>query len=114
MKTPANLFLLAICAVGIVPNLAGGAEAIDNWNRHCAKCHAPDGSGATPTGKALHVKNYTDAAVQAQLNVEDMFKAIKEGVKNPAGKTVMPNFAEKLADDEIASLIALVRTFKKE
>ena len=113
MKTSVKLLITATLAVA-VPAIASAAEAKDNWVKNCQKCHAADGSGQTPTGKTLKVKNYTDPAEQAKLKDEEMFKDIKEGVKNAAGRTVMPAYGEKLADDEIASLVALVRTFKKE
>jgi cytochrome c553 len=41
-----------------------------------------------------------------------MFKAVKEGLKED-GKEKMKPFAEKLKDDEIKTLVAHVRSFKK-
>ena len=43
---------------------------------------------------------------------EDAFKAIKEGLKDKAGKTLMKP-AEGLSDADIKGLVAYMRTFKK-
>jgi cytochrome c6 len=112
MHTSVKILLTAAFAVA-VPAAASAAEAIDNWTRHCAKCHAADGSGVTPIGKQFKLKNYTDATVQAALKDGEMIKAITDGVKNSAGKSVMPAYVEKIRLDEIAQLVALIRTFKK-
>ena len=44
--------------------------------------------------------------------IEKMFKAVKEGLKED-GKEKMKPFAEKLKDDEIKALVAHVRSLKK-
>jgi mono/diheme cytochrome c family protein len=82
------------------------------WDQHCAMCHGPDGKGQTNMGKRLGTKDYTDPKVQAALTDEAATKAIKDGFKNEDGKTVMRP-AKNLSDDEIKSLVAYLRTFKK-
>ena len=88
------------------------ADAKENWEKNCTKCHGPDGKGATPMGKKLSIKDYSDAKVQEAMKDADMTKAIKEGVKD-GDKTRMKAFGETLSDDEIKALVKYVRDFKK-
>jgi cytochrome c553 len=91
---------------------ASAADAKENWDKHCAKCHGADGKGQTKMGQKLGIKDYTDAKVQAELKDDAAFKAIKEGLKDKDGKTLM-KAAEGLTDDEIKALVKHVRDFKK-
>ena len=91
---------------------AQGAPVQENWDQHCAKCHGPDGKGATKMGQKLGVKDYTDPQVQAKFTDEEAFKAIKEGISEE-GKKKMQAFGEKLSDDDIHALVKHVRSFKK-
>ncbi len=89
-----------------------GAEAKENWDTLCAKCHGADGKGDTKIGVKLGCKDFTDAKVQADIKDDAAFKAIKEGLKSDDGKTLMKPF-ETLSDDEIKALVAYVHTLKK-
>ena len=89
------------------------ADAKETYAKDCAKCHGEDGKGKTKMGEKLGVKDYTDAKVQADLKDNEMAKAIKEGVKEKdSDKVKMKAFAD-LSDDEVKSLVAYVRAFKK-
>jgi len=88
------------------------ADAKENWDKQCAKCHGPDGKGETKMGKKLGAKDYTDAKIQAQMKDAAAFKVIKEGLKDKDGK-VIKKPAEALSDDEIKALVQHVRGFKK-
>ena len=90
---------------------ASAAEAKDNWTHLCAMCHGADGKGQTKMGQRLGVKDFTDAKVQADLKDDAMTKAIKEGLKNDDGKTLMKPF-DSLTDDEVKALVAYVRSLK--
>ena len=63
-------------------------------------------------GQKLGIKDYTDAKVQAELTDEKAIKIIKEGLVEK-GKKKMDAYGDKLTDDEIKSLLAHIRTFKK-
>ena len=78
----------------------------------CAKCHGAEGKGDTKIGQKLGVKDFTDAKVQADMKDDAAFKAIKEGMKDADGKTLMKP-ADGLSDDDIKGLVAYIRTFKK-
>src|SRR5512137_1686305 len=100
---------LALFVAGTVS--LNAADAKENWEKNCAKCHGADGAGKTKMGEKLGVKDYTDAKVQEAMKDADMTKAIKEGVKD-GDKTKMKAFGD-LSDDEVKALIAQVRSFKK-
>jgi mono/diheme cytochrome c family protein len=88
------------------------ADAKENWDKNCAKCHGPDGKGQSTMGKKLGIKDYTDAKAQDALKDDAMTKAIKDGVKD-GEKTKMKGFGDVLSDDEIKALVKYVRDFKK-
>ena len=89
---------------------ADGAK--DNWDSLCAKCHGPEGKGDTKMGTKLGCKDFTDATVQAGIKDDAAFKALKEGLQDADGKTLMKPVAD-LSDDDIKGLITYVRAFKK-
>jgi mono/diheme cytochrome c family protein len=88
------------------------ADAKENWEKNCTKCHGPDGKGKTKMGEKLGIKDYSDAKVQDSLKDDAMTKAIKDGVKD-GEKTKMKGFGDVLSDDEIKALVKYVRDFKK-
>jgi cytochrome c6 len=92
---------------------AKGAEAKDNWDANCAKCHGADGKGDTKMGTRLGCKDFTDAAVQAGIKDDEAFNDLKNGMKSDDGKTLMKPFGDQLSDDEIKALVAYVHTLKK-
>jgi cytochrome c553 len=91
---------------------ARAADAKENWDKHCAKCHGPDGKGQTKMGQKAGAKDYTDPKVQAALKDDQAIKAIKDGFKDKDGKQVMKP-AEGLSDEEIKALVAYIRKFQK-
>jgi cytochrome c553 len=104
--------LAAAIAAAFVPALAVfAADAKSNWEEICAKCHGPGGKGDSHMGVKLHIRDFTDAAVQAQFTDDDAFKAVKEGLKDSAGRTRMKAI-EGLSDDEIRALVQYVRGLK--
>ncbi len=104
-----TLTLAIMLAGGLVS--ASAADVKEIWAKDCVKCHGADGKGDTKMGKKLEIKDLTDAKVQSGLKDEDMFKAIKEGVKD-GDKTKM-KAAEGVNDEQIKALVAYVRTLKK-
>ena len=105
--------IAAVCFLSILGlSTAHAADAKELWEKNCASCHGKDGKGDTKMGKKAGVKDYTDAKFQAEYNEEKGAKAIKEGVKID-GKEAMKPYGEKLTADEIKSLAAYVKTFKK-
>ncbi len=91
---------------------ASAADAKENWEKTCAKCHGADGKGDTKIGQKLEIKDLTDAKVQASFTDEQAAKAMKEGIKDSEGKMRMKPI-EGLSDDDIKALVQKVRSLKK-
>jgi cytochrome c6 len=94
----------------VIPGRCEDAKAL--YDSKCAACHGKEGKGDTKMGQKLEVRDYTDAKVQAALKDEDMAKGIKEGVKD-GDKSKMKGFGDKLTDEQVKSLVAYMRSFKK-
>jgi cytochrome c553 len=107
-----KLLPLLVAALAITARPAHAAEAKALYAKDCAKCHGEDGKGETKMGKKLGAKDYTDAKVQAELKDEAAVKAIKDGLKDKEGKTLMKP-AEGTSDEDIKALAAYIRAFKK-
>ena len=83
------------------------------YEKHCQKCHGPDGKAQTRLGRKSGAKNLSDKENQAKLSDEDVFKTIKFGRKNDKGEEKMDPFGPDLSDKEISELVAYVRTLAK-
>ena len=77
------------------------------YKTHCALCHAPDGSGSAPTGKALKAEDLRSDVVQKKPDA-DLAATITKG------KGKMPAFGKKLKPDDIAQLVAYIRALPKK
>ena len=108
--TLAVIPVLAACGLASVQANAEDFDADRAWKKSCRKCHDKDGSGGTPAGKKLDVKDYTKADVQASFTDEEAAKIIKEGVTGDDGKSLMDAFPD-FSDEEVAALVTLVRSF---
>ena len=97
--------ILAIGAFLAVP-LLGAEDGAALFKARCAMCHGPDGSGLTPVGKSLKVRNLRSADVQKQSDAE-----LAKIISNGKGK--MPAMKANLSDADIRTLVAHIRTFKK-
>ncbi len=99
-----------ILAASALSTWAADGKAL--YDKDCAKCHGATGKGDTRMGKKMNAKDYTDPKVQAAMTDEAAAKAIKEGLNDKAGKTLMKP-AEGLSDADVKSLVAYMRSFKK-
>lgn len=107
-----KLLTLTITMLAAGALTAAAADAKENYDKSCAKCHGADGKGQTKMGTKLGAKDYTDAKVQEAMKDDAAFKAIKEGLKDKEDKVLMKP-AEDLSDTDIKALIAYMRAFKK-
>ena len=107
-----RILLASLAIVAASALTVSAADAKTTYDKDCAKCHGADGKGETKMGKKNGAKDYTNAKVQAELKDEEAFKAIKEGLKDKAGKSLMKP-AEGLSDADIKALVAYMRAFKK-
>ena len=105
--------MLLVALFGLSAALsAKAAEAKENYDNLCAKCHGAEGKGDTKMGQKLGAKDFTDATVQAAIKDDAAAKAIKEGLKSADDKTLMKPF-DTLTDDEVKALVAYVHGLKK-
>jgi cytochrome c553 len=102
---------LVMVFAGVASSLSA-ADAATNWKEHCAKCHGDNGKGDTKMGKKLSIRDVSDPAVQAKFTDEDAMKAMKEGIKDKAGKVAMKP-VEGISADEMQALVKYVRGLKK-
>lgn len=105
-----NIILLLI--IGVFSTCDVLADGKGLYEKQCAKCHGLDGKGQTKMGQKLNAKDYTDVKVQSKLKDVDAIKATKDGFKDKEGKVLMKP-SEGLSDEEIKSVVAYMRTFKK-
>ena len=107
-----KLFTLSIAVFAVAALSAQAEDAKALYEKDCTKCHGADGKGQTKMGQKLAVKDYTDAKVQAEMKDDAAAKAIKEGLKDKEGKTLMKP-AEGISDADIKGLVDYMRSFKK-
>jgi len=102
--------IIAVVAISALSARAADGKAL--YEASCAKCHGADGKGQTTMGKKNGAKDYSSAAVQAALTDAAAIKAIKEGVKDKDGNSVM-KATDGVSDDDAKALVAYMRTLKK-
>ncbi len=107
-----KIFALAITALAVTVLSARAEDAKARYENDCAKCHGSDGKGDTKMGKKLGAKDYSDPKVQDALKDDAGVKAIKEGLKDADGKSLMKP-TEGISDGDAQALVAYMRTFKK-
>ena len=107
-----KILMLGLAVVAMAAWSARGEDAKALYEQSCTKCHGADGKGQTKMGQKLGCKDYTDAKVQADLTDAAATKAIKDGLQDKDGKTLMKP-AEGLSDADIKGLVSYMRTFKK-
>ena len=108
-----KLITPAIVMVGLLTTASVfAADAKENWDQLCAKCHGADGAGNTKMGKKLKVKDYTDAKVQSEFTDEQIAKVTAEG-STKDGKELMKGFKDDLSPTDISALVGYIRQMKK-
>ena len=103
----------SLAALVCGPGALAAPSAKENYEKHCQKCHGPDGKSQTRLGKKSGAKDLSDKSNQAKLTDEDAFNGIKFGRKNSKGEEKMDSFGDVLSDKEISELVAYVRTLAK-
>jgi mono/diheme cytochrome c family protein len=109
MKKLVTLVIAAIALAGVTAYAADGKAL---YEKDCAKCHGQDGKGQTKMGQKMGAKDYTDAKVQEAMKDDAAVKAVKEGLKDKEGKTLMKP-TEGWSDEDIKAVVKYMRSFKK-
>jgi len=101
-------FAVVIVVVACVARVAFAADSgADTYKAKCAMCHAADGSGNTPAGKAMKAVPFSSPEVVKKSDA-DLIAATKNG------KGKMPAYAAKLTDEQITEVVAYIRTLQKK
>jgi len=104
LRGAVSIFLLFAVFLLFMPTAQGDAAA--DYKSKCASCHGADGTGNSPTGKALKVKDLASADVQGKTDAQ-----LHDDIANGVGK--MKGFKDKLKDSQINDLVKFVRGLKK-
>jgi len=103
-------FLSNLVALGLglafIAATANADDAAALYKSKCAGCHAADGSGNSPAGKAMGVPDLSSPVLQKKTDAE-----LIDSTTNGKGK--MPAYKGKLTDDQIKGLVAYIRTLAK-
>jgi mono/diheme cytochrome c family protein len=84
---------------------ATASEGAPLYRAKCALCHGANGSGDTPSGRSMKVRDLRTDAVQKQTDIE-LTKVIA------GGKGKMPAFGKQLSTDDVTAIIGFIRTLK--
>lgn len=77
------------------------------FTKNCVTCHGSNGRGETVPGTIAGSPNFTEAKWQESVSDQRMIISVTHG------RGGMPSFKDKLKPDEITSLVAYVRKFKR-
>ena len=106
MKTVVGVLVFCL-VVGGASLVAAQNTGESVFKAKCAMCHGADGSGGTPVGKSLKIRDLRLPEVQKQTNAE-LTQIIAKG------KGKMPPFEGKLSKEQIEQLVAYVRELGKK
>jgi mono/diheme cytochrome c family protein len=103
-----NMRALVLCLVlaGILAlptTTQAQSDAAKIYKANCVLCHSADGSGDSPSGKAMHAKDLRSDEVQKQSDAE-----LAEVIAKGRGK--MPAFGAKIKPDDVTKLVAYIRS----
>lgn len=101
--------VIVVAGIVLLPLFSQWTEAApagaDLFKGKCASCHAADGTGSSPIGKKMGLRDLGSAEVQARSDAE--LKTI-----TMEGKGKMPAYKGKLSDADVDAIVKHIRTFK--
>ena len=86
-----------------------GASGEELFVKHCALCHGKDGKAQNPAARKPGVKDSSESKVTDS----EIEKQVIEGKKDDRSNLKMPSFKDKFTSEEIKSLVAVVKSFRK-
>jgi cytochrome c6 len=103
---------LAVLALGLSAlsnpvTLAVTDDAKAIYAKKCASCHGPDGSGGTPIGKQMKLRDLRSAEVQKQTDAQLTTLIGK-------GKGKMPGYQNDLGAAGVKQMVAYMRQLAKK
>lgn len=114
-NTAVTWFLVTVILLFGILTPAVAEKAVDNYRLYCVQCHGSKGTGKgiNATHLSVQPRNHTSAKDMSELRDDDVYKAIKGGGIAMGKSTQMPPFKEILTEDEIKSLVTLLRQMCK-
>lgn len=106
MKTRMAIAILSVMTFSAMTLFAQGPGA-DTYKAKCAMCHAADGTGSTPAGKAMKTPSFSSPEMLKMSTAE-----LIAGTKNGKGK--MPAYSGKLTGAQINEVVAYIQTLQKK
>ncbi len=87
-----------------------------NYTTYCAQCHGVEGKGNGPSAATLNPKprDFSDCRLMATIPDSTLMLAITEGGAAANVSSKMPAWGQVLDSDQIADLVAYVRSFCKD
>jgi len=108
MKRISSAIAIILLGGAICPSLLfAQADSAALFKSKCSLCHGDDGSGATPTGRALKAKDLRSDEVQKNSDTE-LTEVITKG------RNKMPAFGQKLKPEQIQQLVGYIRHIAKK
>ena len=107
MRHLLSMSIVVCTATLVLPGLLRAQNDVEKiYKTNCVLCHAADGSGSSPSGKALGAKDLRSDMVQKKTDAE-----IAELIMQGKGK--MPAFGKKLKPEDVTKLVAYIRALHK-
>ena len=100
-------FIAASILMALPTATQGQSDAAKLYKTNCGLCHSANGSGDSPSGKALHAKDLRSEEVQKQSD-----EALSEIITKGKGK--MPAFGSKIKPDDVTKLVTYLRALPKQ
>lgn len=94
------LVAAAVCLLSLPARAQSAGEK--TYKAKCAVCHSADGSGSSPTGKALKVRPFCSDEVKKETDAQLTEIVVK-------GKNKMPAYDKKLTEAEIKDVVAYIK-----
>lgn len=107
MKRICFILAVSLMAAAFPQWIMAQTNAAALFKSKCVLCHSEDGSGNSPSGKALKAKDLRSEEVQKKSDVE-ITQVISKG------QNKMPAFGQKLTPDQIEQLVAYIRHLGKK
>ncbi|MEI9977591.1 MAG: cytochrome c [Edaphobacter sp.] len=107
MRDKTRLLFFAVMAAFAATTALAQSPGGDTYKTKCTMCHAADGSGNTPAGKATKTPSF-DSPEMLKMSDADFIADTKNG------KGKMPAYSGKLSDLEIKDVVAYIRTLQKK
>src|SRR6059058_1605153 len=106
-KRRAAIFVVLMAVFVIAaPVFAADPDGAALYKSKCAMCHGPDGSGQTPMGKSVKLRDLHSADVQKLTDAE-----LSKVISDSKGK--MPPYKNKMSAAEINAVVAYLRPARK-